>query len=48
MRQGKLFIISGPSGTGKGTLCKRVLAMDDDLVLFLYKKLQEECSGKEN
>lgn len=25
-----------------------VCTVDDDLVLFLYKKLQEECSGKEN
>ena len=24
-----------------------VCTVDDDLVLFLYKKLQEECSGKE-
>ena len=25
-----------------------VCTVDDDLVLFLYKKLQEECSGQEN
>lgn len=25
MRQGRLFIISGPSGVGKGTICKHIL-----------------------
>ena len=25
MEKGKLFVISGPSGVGKGTICKRIL-----------------------
>ena len=31
MKKGKLFIISGPSGTGKGTILKRVLEDNDNI-----------------
>ncbi len=31
--RGKLVVISGPSGVGKGTICKRLLEECDDLVL---------------
>ena len=27
--KGKLFILSGPSGAGKGTICKELLAQPD-------------------
>ena len=30
-REGMLIIISGPSGTGKGTLCDRLIAHDDSI-----------------
>lgn len=30
-RQGMLLVISGPSGTGKGTLCSRLLQQDDTM-----------------
>lgn len=33
MKRGKLFVISGPSGTGKGTICKRLMEMDPNLRL---------------
>ncbi|MBQ6369986.1 MAG: guanylate kinase [Firmicutes bacterium] len=33
MKKGKLFIISGPSGTGKGSICKKLLEMDPNLRL---------------
>lgn len=29
--RGKLFLISGPSGVGKGTICKRLLSEDENL-----------------
>ena len=31
MRKGKLFIISGPSGTGKGTICKEIIDIMPDV-----------------
>ncbi|MGI6721821.1 MAG: guanylate kinase [Anaerovoracaceae bacterium] len=32
-RQGRLLVISGPSGTGKGTICARIIEELDDIVL---------------
>ena len=31
--KGKLVVISGPSGVGKGTICKQLLSECDDLIL---------------
>src|SRR5574344_1569162 len=31
VRRGIMFIIKAPSGTGKGTVCKELLAQDKDL-----------------
>lgn len=33
MSRGNLFIISGPSGTGKGTICKELLMKHNDIYL---------------
>ena len=29
MKEGKLFVISGPSGVGKGTICERIIEIHD-------------------
>ncbi|MGI6724715.1 MAG: guanylate kinase [Christensenellales bacterium] len=34
-RKGMLIIVSGPSGTGKGTLCERLLAWDPNIVFSI-------------
>ena len=33
--KGKLVVISGPSGVGKGTICKQLLAESENLVLSI-------------
>ena len=43
MKKGKLFIVSGPSGTGKGAICRRILAEDPDL-RFSVSVSEEHCS----
>lgn len=35
MKEGKLFVISGPSGTGKGTIISKVLQADQDICLSI-------------
>ena len=29
MKKGKLFVMSGPSGTGKGTICGQLVEKED-------------------
>lgn len=49
--EGKLFVISGPSGAGKGTLIKKILSVYPDLLysvsLTTRKRRNEEEEGKE-
>ncbi len=51
MRTGKLFIISGPSGTGKGSICKRIIAEDPNIHLSVSvttrKPREGEVHGRE-
>ena len=49
MSRGNLFIISGPSGTGKGTICKELLTKHDDIYLSVSvttrNRRNEEVDG---
>lgn len=47
MEKGKLFIISGPSGTGKGTICKRLLEKDPNLRLSVSVTTRAPREGEE-
>ena len=33
MKKGNLIVISGPSGAGKGTICKALLEREDNLYI---------------
>ena len=46
MKQGKLFILSGPSGTGKGTICKRIVDMDLGIVLSVSVTTRDPRDGE--
>lgn len=50
-REGKLFIISGPSGVGKGTITRALLAGVDDVRLSVSATTriprEGECHGRE-
>ena len=35
MNKGKLIVISGPAGIGKGTVCKEIVKQDDSLALSI-------------
>ena len=51
MSKGKLFIVSGPSGTGKGTICKALVEADPNLHLSVSvttrKPREGEVDGRE-
>ena len=49
-RGGKLFVVSGPSGAGKGTICKRVkedLHMDLSISMTTREPRPGEVHGKD-
>jgi guanylate kinase len=48
-KKGKLFILSGPSGAGKGTICKELLqrAEPDSLCLSVSMTTREPRNGEE-
>ena len=45
MRRGILFVISGPSGTGKGTICDRVINETDDVALSVSMTTRKPREG---
>ena len=46
MKKGKLFVISGPSGTGKGTICSGILKKIDDVELSVSMTTREPRQGE--
>lgn len=44
--RGILFVLSGPSGTGKGTVCKEVLDREDALTLSVSATTREKRKGE--
>ncbi len=46
MAKGKLFVLSGPSGTGKGTICKEVLDRNDDIKLSISMTTRNPREGE--
>jgi len=46
MEKGKLFIVSGPSGVGKGTICKGLLGNRNDMVFSVSMTTREPREGE--
>ncbi|MCT4621376.1 MAG: guanylate kinase [Marinisporobacter sp.] len=46
MREGLLLVISGPSGTGKGTVCKELLKIEKDIKLSVSATTREPRNGE--
>ena len=46
MNKGRLFVISGPSGAGKGTICKKVLSEHTDLNVSISVTTRPKREGE--
>lgn len=48
-RKGMLIIISGPSGTGKGTLCERLIKQDEDIIfsVSVTTRARRDCEQED-
>ena len=44
---GKLFVISGPSGVGKGTIVSRIMNLDEDIYLSVSATTRKKREGEE-
>ena len=47
LKNGLLFVVSGPSGTGKGTVCKELLQDSDDLHLSVSATTRDMRPGEQ-
>src|ERR1700721_504378 len=45
IRKGRIFVVSGPSGVGKGTVIKNVLARTDSLALSVSATTRDPRQG---
>lgn len=48
MAKGKLFVLSGPSGTGKGTICREVLERNGNIRLSISMTTRKPRTGEEH
>lgn len=46
MKKGRLIVISGPSGTGKGTVCKQLLNTEKDVNISVSATTRKPRSGE--
>ena len=46
MNKGKILVISGPSGAGKGTVVERILEIDPNVVLSISATTREKRKGE--
>lgn len=47
-RKGMLIIVSGPSGTGKGTLCERLVSADDNITFSVSATTRQRRECEKN
>lgn len=45
MKKGTFFVLSGPSGSGKGTVLQEVLRKSDRIRVFRVGNVQESARG---
>ena len=46
MKKGNLIVISGPSGAGKGTICKELLKREDNLYISVSATTRSPREGE--